>query len=140
MNREKLKEIEVVAGIILFQDLILCMQRGKSQFDYVSYKYEFPGGKTEQGESLTEALRRELMEELSMLVESCDETPFMTVKHSYPDFMILLHAFICKTNTQEVTLHEHVNYRWLPKEDLLSRDWAPADLPIVHRLMTGLIF
>ena len=64
-----MKHIEVVAGIIEYNDKILCMQRDKGKFDYVSFKWEFPGGKIEEGETKEEALKRELREEMEMDVE-----------------------------------------------------------------------
>ena len=39
-----MKNIEVVAGVILYDNKILCMQRDKGKWEYVSYKWEFPGG------------------------------------------------------------------------------------------------
>jgi 8-oxo-dGTP diphosphatase len=38
-----MKKIEVVAGIIFFQDQILCVQRPKNKLQYISEKFEFPG-------------------------------------------------------------------------------------------------
>ena len=46
-----MKELEVVAGIVICDDEILCMQRNQAKYDYISFKFEFPGGKIEQGES-----------------------------------------------------------------------------------------
>lgn len=45
-----MKHYEVVAAVIEHDGKILCMQRNKGKFDYVSYKFEFPGGKVEAGE------------------------------------------------------------------------------------------
>ena len=61
-----MKKIEVVAAILCFEDKILCVQRAESKLPYISKKFEFPGGKIEQGESQKEALKRELIEELNM--------------------------------------------------------------------------
>ena len=52
----KVKHYEVVAAIIEHEGKILCMQRNKGKFDYVSYKYEFPGGKIEAGEDIIQPL------------------------------------------------------------------------------------
>ena len=53
-----MEEIKVVAGIIENNDKILCMQRDKGKYDYVSFKWEFPGGKIEEGETNEQALKR----------------------------------------------------------------------------------
>lgn len=130
-----MKELEVVAGILTFNEKVLCVQRGKSKSDYVSYKYEFPGGKVEGAERPIDALRRELLEELELHVDVLDETPYMTVHHAYPDVLIHMHAFRCNVTALTYTLHDHVDAVLLPVSDLLQLDWAPADLPIVHKLM-----
>ena len=61
--------IEVAAAIIFFKNKILCFQRGLAKYDYVSYKYEFPGGKLKHNEDPITALKREINEELKMDVE-----------------------------------------------------------------------
>ena len=61
-----MKELEVVAGIVICDDEILCMQRNQAKYNYISYKFEFPGGKIQPSESPTEALKRELTEELEI--------------------------------------------------------------------------
>ena len=44
------KHYTVSAAIIVEKKKILCVQRNKGKYDYISYKYEFPGGKLEEGE------------------------------------------------------------------------------------------
>lgn len=130
-----MKHLEVVAGIIEYDDLILCMQRPVGKYDYVSLKYEFPGGKVEPGESNSEALRRELMEEMEMKVSVSEEDYFMSVTHEYPDFEITMHSYICKVDSQSFIRKEHVDHKWLTISELSTLDWAPADKPIVKKLM-----
>ena len=128
-----MKQIEVVAAIVLRGDTILCVQRGDNKFPYISRKYEFPGGKVEPGESREEAVKRELEEELNMKIEILK--PFMTITHQYPDFHLTMHTFLCTSQTPTVTLTEHINYRWLTKNELRDLDWAEADLPIIEKLI-----
>ena len=129
-----MKSYEVVAAIIIYQDKILCMQRNKGKYDYVSYKYEFPGGKIESGETRAEALQRELREEMALEVEVKDEDYYMSVEHTYPDFKITMHSFICQVESQAFERKEHIDHKWLTRKELMALDWAPADIPIVKRL------
>ena len=127
------KKIEVVAGIIINNDEILCVQRPINKYEYISEKFEFPGGKIEQSETKKEALKRELIEELNIEPNITDL--YLTVVHQYPDFELTMHSFICKASSMTLSLNEHISYKWLTKEKLSSLDWAAADLPIVQKLM-----
>lgn len=127
-----LKKVEVVAAIIHFEDEILCVQRAKNKLSYISEKYEFPGGKIEEGESQEEALRRELVEELNVVADI--QSLFLTIVHQYPDFELTMHSFTCKVNSKEITLNEHIAFNWLRVDELESLDWAAADIPIVKKL------
>lgn len=128
-----MKKIEVVAAILCFEDKILCVQRAESKLPYISKKFEFPGGKIEQGESQKEALKRELIEELN--ITPSIENLFLTVIHKYPDFELTMHSYICKTNKKNIKLNEHISSIWLSKHNLVQLDWAAADIPIVKKLI-----
>ncbi|OEE89423.1 DNA mismatch repair protein MutT [Enterovibrio norvegicus FF-162] len=128
------KHIEVVAAILTFEKRYLAVQRGPAKLDYISHKWEFPGGKVEKGESLEEAISRELQEELAITIT--DPQLLITVEHSYPDFDITMHCFVVAVQSPEIVLTEHIAQRWLEKEHLMDVDWAEADIPAVHKLMS----
>jgi 8-oxo-dGTP diphosphatase len=111
----------------------LCVQRGENKYPYISRKYEFPGGKMEPGESRIETIRREILEELQMTIQV--EKEFITVTHEYPDFMLIMHSYICTSVSDRVFLIEHIDFKWLEKNQLRGLDWAAADLPIVDKLI-----
>ena len=128
-----MKTIKVVAAVILQEGKVLCVQRAEHEKEYVSLKWEFPGGKVEVGESREEALVREIREELSVDIEVLEF--FMTVEHTYPDFHLTMHVFKCALQSGEIVLNEHVDMKWLSMEELGSLDWAAADVPVVKSLM-----
>lgn len=130
-----MKQIEVVAGVIFCGDTVLCVQRPKNKLPYISEKFEFPGGKVEEGETKEEALERELLEELNLSTKI--KNLFLTVVHQYPDFELTMHSFICEVDSKELTLREHINQKWLKINELTTLDWAAADVPIVEKLVSN---
>ena len=127
------KHIEVVAAVIEHDGKILCMERDQGKYDYVSFKWEFPGGKIEQGETKEEALARELREEMEMSVEI--KGHFLDVYHEYPDFTINMYSYLCEAKDTEFKMNVHHDFKWLEKENLKTLDWAAADLPIVEKIV-----
>ena len=135
LRNSSMEKVEVVAAIIENQDKILCLQRGMSKFDYIAYKYEFPGGKVEEGESQEGALKREIREELKYDIKV--EERFMKVEYHYQDFILIMDSFLCSADTTTFILIEHIDYQWLNPEEFDKLDWAAADIPIVEKLMQG---
>ncbi|MDC1283779.1 (deoxy)nucleoside triphosphate pyrophosphohydrolase [Saprospiraceae bacterium] len=127
-----MKKVEVVAAIIINKGQILGVERPKHKLSYISNKFEFPGGKIEDGESNKEALKRELFEELALNANIKDH--FITVNHRYPDFELTMHAYIVKADSRQLSLNEHVSLKWLDQEEILNVDWAAADIPIANKL------
>ena len=127
-----MKKIDVVAAIIQCGDETLCVQRGPAKLDYISKKYEFPGGKIEAGETKESAIIREIKEELHL--DIVEPNFFNTVNHQYPDFHITMHSFICSVECKAITLTEHIDQQWLKIDELHKLDWAAADIPIVEKL------
>ena len=127
-----MKKLNVVAAIIQCGEETLCVQRGLAKFDYIQHKYEFPGGKVEEGETKESAIIREIKEELHL--DILKPKFFSTVNHQYPDFHITMHSFICPVEHKDITLTEHVDQKWLTIDQLHTLDWAAADIPIVEKL------
>lgn len=125
-----MKVIEVVAAVIQREEYIFVTQRGYGEF---KDGWEFPGGKIEQGESLQEALIREIKEELETEIEVGDL--IQTVEYDYPQFHLTMHCFWCTIKSGNLVLKEHEAAKWLKREMLPTVNWLPADLEVVKTIM-----
>lgn len=126
------KTIKVVAAIIENENKeILCALRSPEMT--LPNQWEFPGGKVEEGESLFEAIEREIQEELSCTVKAVDE--FDENTHEYEKVIVNLIGIKCKLVEGTPVAREHSKLVYLKKENLNSLVWAPADVPIVKNLI-----
>lgn len=128
-----MKTIHVTAAVIVKNDKILCVQRNENKFDYISKKWEFPGGKVEENEQIEDTIVREILEELNLKIRI--SSFLIQVDHKYPDFRLIMDSFICEIESGDLTLTEHIDHKWLDKSELLMLDWAAADIPIVNELI-----
>ena len=125
-----MKQIQVAAAIIHdAQGRIFATQRGYG--DWKDY-WEFPGGKMEPGETPQQALMREIREELETQIKI--EKHVTTIEYDYPTFHLTMHCYWCSLVGSQPTLLEHEAARWLPKDQLRSVNWLPADLSILDKL------
>ena len=124
-NVEK-RKIEVVAAIIIKDGKLFATQRGYGDF---KDGWEFPGGKMEAGETMQQALARELREELELDVEVGEL--IKTIKYDYPKFHLTMHCLRVTKLNNEPKLLEHESARWLTKDEVDGVDWLPADLEII---------
>jgi 8-oxo-dGTP diphosphatase len=122
-----MNHIKVAAAVIIDNNKLFAAQR-KNKGELALF-WEFPGGKLEKGESGESAIVREIEEELSLKVEVLKH--LISIEHQYKTFSITLIAYLCKIVEGELTLKDHVDSKWLTKEQLHSVNWAAADLPIV---------
>lgn len=126
------KVLNIVVGIIRLDDKYLAVQREESKYDYISYKWEFPGGKIEPNESREDAILRELEEELRIKLNSPE---FLTrIEYSYPDFDITMDCFLFEIKEDKSILVNHINKKWLKKDELMKVEWAAADILILDYL------
>ncbi len=123
--------LKVCCAIIQHGDKVLVAQRSESML--LPLKWEFPGGKVEKGESVEACIVREIKEELSLSIKVVQQlTP---VVHHYDTFSLELIPFVCMSNSEQFVSAEHKSIVWSAKSDLLSYDWAEADIPIVHEYL-----
>lgn len=131
------KHYEVVAAVIKKDNRVFCCQRGPK--GECAYKWEFPGGKIEPGETREEALIREIKEELNCSIKV--NQYITTVEHEYNTFSLTMHVYLCELVESEPTLLEHKSSSWCTKEELEEIDFAEADckfLDIIKKLLDAL--
>ncbi|MEK3805447.1 (deoxy)nucleoside triphosphate pyrophosphohydrolase [Bacillus sp. FSL H8-0547] len=127
------KSLKVVAAIIENeQNEILCALRSPKMA--IPNMWEFPGGKVEKDEDLSTALVREIDEELGCKIETSGL--FHEYTHEYDTFIITLLCLKAKVIEGTPVPSEHSALIWLKRENLLSLNWAPADIPAVEALVS----
>lgn len=107
---------------------ILIVQRGKNT-DH-PFKWEFPGGKVDQGETEEECIIREIREELSIDIVIFGRLP--VVEHDYGHKQIRLIPFICDTLNELPLLSEHIAFKWVDTAGLTKADFSEADVFVAN--------
>jgi 8-oxo-dGTP diphosphatase len=123
--------INVTCAIIVIENKILVTQRSEKM--KLPLKWEFPGGKLEENEAEIDCIKREIKEEINIDIEVVKK--LSSSIYDYGSFKINLIPFIAKHVHGEIKLTEHKDYKLLQKTELLSLDWAEADLPIVEEFL-----
>jgi 8-oxo-dGTP diphosphatase len=126
----------VVAGLIIEQSAarrVLISQRLPG--GALGGKWEFPGGKMEAGEAPTDALVRELREELGVIVSV--GRVWDVLFHAYPDFDLVMIVYACRlVPGEEPRTVEVADFAWVGTDELPGAwDILPADRPLIDRLV-----
>ncbi|MGE4073135.1 MAG: Nudix family hydrolase [Lysobacterales bacterium] len=125
------RALAVVAGVLIDKaGQLLIAQRAADAND--GGLWEFPGGKIAVGECATEALIRELTEEIGVVVNHAEL--FAVVRWRGPPRSLDLHTFSCRNWTGQPIAHEHQALRWLPPAQLRHYPMPAPDRPIRARL------
>lgn len=122
--------IRVVAGVALRGERVLAAKRpaGKPYPD----RWEFPGGKVERGETDTEALRRELREELGVTAEIGREID--TCVHEYPEKIVDLHFYRVRSMAEEPAAIGVAELRWVEPGETEEMDFLEGDRAFLEKL------
>ncbi|TVL12434.1 7,8-dihydro-8-oxoguanine-triphosphatase [Shewanella xiamenensis] len=126
------KRIHVAVGIILNTDGQILLAK-RPEHLHQGGKWEFPGGKVEQNETVTQALIRELKEEVALNVHSSE--PFMALSYDYPDKQVLLDIHTVTDFTGEAQGLEGQQVVWVEKHELTHYDFPDANKPILAKLL-----
>ena len=124
--------VQVVAGLIHQQDrLLVCQRKEGGSFPL---KWEFPGGKVENGEDYLTALRRELKEELGIELQSAKE--IFRHRHSYPDRLVVELVFF-RVDDYQGTVSNLAFHRflWVEIQGLKELDFLDGDLPLIDKII-----
>lgn len=123
--------VHVAVGVILDASQQVLIAR-RPMGSHQGGLWEFPGGKVETGESLEQALFRELKEELAIEVSEC--TPLVTVEHDYGDKLVLLDVCMVGAFTGDPVGAEGQILRWIGLDQLGEYQFPAANKPIVDLL------
>ena len=121
--------IKVVAALIENNDKVLLARRSTGDIN-VFGKWEFPGGKVEQDENEFDAIEREIKEEFELTIKAKEF--LINNVCEYPTKVVDLRLYKCDYVSGDFNLHDHSEYKWVDKEELLEYDLAPADIPLAE--------
>lgn len=119
--------VHVAVGVIYREQQIFLTKR--LQKAHQGGKWEFPGGKVEQNETVAQALARELKEEIAIDVLSCQ--PLTVIEHDYGDKKVCLDVYIVDQFLNEPSAQEGQEQAWTHIDNLTALDFPAANAEIV---------
>lgn len=121
--------VKVVAALIESDNKVLLARRSTCDINILG-KWELSGGKVEQDENEFKAIEREIKEEFELIIKA---KKFINNNVcEYPTKVVDLRLYKCDYVSGEFNLHDHSEYKWVNKEELLEYDLAPADIPLAE--------
>ena len=121
--------IKVVAALIENDNKVLLARRSTGDINVLG-KWEFPGGKVEPDENEFNAIEREIKEEFELTIKAKEF--LINNVCEYPTKVVDLRLYKCDYVSGEFNLHDHSEYKWVDKKELLEYDLAPADIPLAE--------
>ncbi len=128
------KIVHVAVGVILKAQQVYIAKRLSNQ--HQGGKWEFPGGKVESGETVTQALARELAEEVGITVNQSVE--LMQIKHDYDDKSVLLDVHLVRDFSGEPSHQEGQQSGWFAISQLNAMEFPAANKVIIDKLIADL--
>ena len=121
--------IKVVAALIEKENKILLAKRSTGDALTLE-KWEFPGGKVKANESEFDAIEREIFEEFEIKIKAIEF--IKNIVYKYPNKTIDLKLYKCEYVSGNFKLHDHSEYNWVDRNNLLDYDLALADIKLAE--------
>lgn len=128
--------VTVAVGVVQRNNTFFICKRAKHQ--HQGGKWEFPGGKIEQHETVSEALSRELMEEINIQVHATQ--PILLIEHDYGDKQVQLHVHLVSDFSGEAYGKEGQVSTWVPRDELATYDFPDANKAIINHITKNEFF
>lgn len=128
-----MKRVHIVAGIIFNPEQNQIYITKRPDHLHKGGYWEFPGGKVEAGESVEQAMVRELAEEIGIVVT--EQRPFQHFNYDYPDKALCFDFMLVSAFAQQPYGREGQQGRWVKVADLVDYEFPEANQPIVERVM-----
>ena len=125
---------EVAAGIVWNGSEVLIARR--EEHDHQGGRWEFPGGKRREGESIEECLRREMLEEVG--IEVVVGALWRALTHVYPDRAVSLYFHLCEPSRGTPRAIECAEVRWVPPRALADFTFVEGDVQVLPDLARDL--
>ncbi|MBW8189545.1 8-oxo-dGTP diphosphatase MutT [Neiella marina] len=129
-----MKQVHVAVGVIVRDGHIFLTRRAEHQ--HQGGKWEFPGGKCEAGETVQQALARELQEELA--ISTLKSEPLVVISHDYGDKQVKLDTHWVTEFSGEPASQEGLQGRWVAAAELAQYDFPEANKPILDKVLATL--
>ena len=126
--------VHAAIGIVVGKDGRLLVSRRKEGRSFAGY-WEFPGGKCEAGETPENCVRRELEEELDILVTPT--TPLPPIEHQYPKARVVLYPFICRHDSGNPVALSAAEFLWVNPSQLTALRFPEANADLIADLSRG---
>ena len=125
-----MKKFDVVAAVILKSNKFFIAQRNRNK--HMGLCWEFPGGKVEKNENFEQALKREIKEELNIII-------FINKKIAVENYQddkinVKLHYYLCSHIDGDFILNEHEDSAWISKNEFNKYNFAEGDKDIISLL------
>ena len=132
MGESAIKHVHVAVGVILGADGRILLAKRPDHL-HMGGRWEFPGGKVEDSESIQEAMTRELKEELDIEVKAME--PLIEVRHDYGDKQVFLDTWVVSEFHGKERGLEGQELAWVSTEELANYHFPDANQPIVEALL-----
>ena len=129
---DTVREVHVAVGVVIRDGRVLIARR--PEHAHQGGLLEFPGGKVEPGETVQQALVREIAEETGLQLIANELRPVMSVRHDYGDKRVFLDVWATTTATGEAEGREGQPIQWLLLDELRDADFPAANRPIIRAL------